>query len=177
MIKPSDYVISFLAGLVNRHKTIDILNNPYSLSIKRLKIKIELYKVGKDQSQCDIKFAFKKLLHSSLCCGYRFYLEDKIVSYCTDTGVCDNLYSLAEKSDVFITECSLLPGQQSELWPHLNPEKAAQVAKDSKANKLVLMHFDAGLYLTMKERENAEKQATKIFRNTFVAKDTTSIEL
>ncbi len=152
-----------------------MLNGPYSLSMKKLKTKIKLYELGKNKIGSKVKFEFKKLSHTSLCYGYRFYLENKIISYCTDTGLCDNLYFLADKSDLFITECSLLPGQQSELWPHLNPEKAAYVAKKAGVKKLMLTHFDAGNYKTLEDREMAEIVVKEIFADAFTARDNLSM--
>jgi len=55
---------------------------------------------------------------------------------------------------------------EDKNWPHLNPRNAARVARDSGAKKLALIHFDASLYLTLKDRKKVEKQAQKIFKNT-----------
>lgn len=105
------------------------------------------------------------------CFGYRLEIENKIVSYCTDTGYCDNSVELSRNADLLISECSLAPGQQTPDWPHMNPELAAKLAVESGAKKLALTHFDAAVYETMAQRKRAEKIAKRIFRNTIAAKD------
>jgi ribonuclease BN (tRNA processing enzyme) len=53
----------------------------------------------------------------------------------------------------------------------MNPELAAEAAKEACVQQLVLFHFDASNYKTIKEREEAEKSARKIFQNTTAAVD------
>jgi ribonuclease BN (tRNA processing enzyme) len=119
----------------------------------------------------------RPLKHSILCYGYRLESDNKIVAYCTDTGVCTNLIYLAKKSDLFITECSYKTGQANEACPHLNPASAAKVAKASGAKKMVLIHFDASLYLNFKHRAEARKVSKKIFQNTLAGRDNMRIDL
>jgi len=152
-----------------------IIAKPYTVPIKQLKTKIRLNELNRRAPSINVKF--RKLVHPTVCYGFRFILEDKIISYCSDTGVCDNLFLLAKDADLLITECSHKSGYEDKNWPHLNPESAAYVAKESRAKKLVLVHFDASLYLTMNDRNDAEIQAKKIFKNTFVAVDNTEIEI
>jgi ribonuclease BN (tRNA processing enzyme) len=45
------------------------------------------------------------------------------------------------------------------------------VAKRGKVKKLILAHFDAGVYLTNKDRILAQSAARKIFKNTLSARD------
>ena len=110
------------------------------------------------------------MVHVSPCYGYRFYLENKIIIYCTDTGPCRNLGLLARQADLLITECAYKGGETTK-WPHLNPVLAAQAAQEAGAKKLVLVHFDASLYTTLKDRREAQAKARKIFPNTLAARD------
>lgn len=153
-----------------------IVNQPYTLPIKQLKTEIRVNELDK-KSAVPVNVEFRKLKHSSLCYGFRFILENKVISYCLDTGICENLLHLAKNADLLITECSYKSGMEDKSWPHLDPENAAQVARDSGAKKLSLIHFDASLYLTLKDRKKAEKQAQEIFRNTFTAVDNQEIDL
>ena len=153
-----------------------IINKPYTLSIKQLKTEIRLNELYKN-STVSVNVEFGKLKHSSLCYGFRFILENKIISYCPDTGICKNLLHLAKNADLLIAECSYKSGMEDKNWPHLNPESAARVVCDSGAKKLALIHFDASLYLTLKDRKKAEKQAQKIFKNTFTAVDNQEVIL
>lgn len=148
---------------------------PYTMPINDLKMKVQIKEIDEEKPALNVEAA--KLVHSSLCYGYRFNLNGKILTYCTDTGVCDNMLKLAQNADLLITECALKPGKQTDNWPHLNPEFAAKVALDAKAKRLALVHFDAEEYPTMKERKNAEKVARGIFKNTFAAQDDQAILL
>jgi ribonuclease BN (tRNA processing enzyme) len=155
-----------------------VINKPFTVPFDKLSTKVKLVDIESGKNPRP-EFLEKKLLlkHSDRCLGYRFNLENKMVSYCTDTGSSDNLYKLAEKADLLITECALKSGEFNEKWGHLNPEVAANVAKKSKAKKLVLTHFDANAYKTLKERKQAEDSAKKIFKNTSSAYDRMNIEL
>lgn len=128
-----------------------------------------------------IKAPFKiepyRLNHPSPCWGYRLSAEGKILAYGTDTGLCPNLYKLAEQADLYISESSWLPGETYRGWTHLNPEQAAGVAKKAQVKKLILTHFDASRYTTLAHRKKAEQAARKIFKNTIAAKDNQVINL
>ncbi|GAG84438.1 unnamed protein product, partial [marine sediment metagenome] len=116
-----------------------IINNPYTMPIRQLKTGIRLNELNK-KSNVPVNVEFRKLKHFSLCYGFRFTLEGKTISYCPDTGICKNLLLLAKNADLLVTECSYKSGKQDENWPHLNPESAARVARDSGAKKLALIH-------------------------------------
>ena len=72
---------------------------------------------------------------------------------------------------MLISECALPSGKEDPTWPHMNPEKAASLAKEMGAKKLMLTHFDAGKYRTLEEKMEAERVAKKIFPNTAAATD------
>ena len=147
-----------------------IINRPYSKPIKDIKTKIRLHELVDGKTSLD-NIEFKRLRHTVDCLGYRFNFDDKVLAYCTDTGICKNLYDLAKGADLLITECSYLPGQTDEKWPHLNPEDSARIAKKAKVGKLMLLHFDAASYPTFKERSQAEACAKSIFKNSKAVKD------
>ena len=74
------------------------------------------------------------LRHASLTLGYRFAIDGRIISYCPDTGYCENAVALSLASDLLITECAYKEGQSFEEWPHLNPETAARIAREAGQN-------------------------------------------
>ncbi|VVB98754.1 Ribonuclease BN [uncultured archaeon] len=119
------------------------------------------------------------LLHADLAWGFRFSFPDgKIISYCTDTGPCENLVKLSSGADAMITECSMPPGTKTDnKWPHLTPEGAAKAAKEAVCKKLYLTHFAADFYNTLADRKKAEAAARKIFPNTVAAKDGLTFEI
>ncbi len=162
------------AGLKKFFK--DVIKKPYSVPISRLKMRIGLHEI-KPTSLLPLGAQCKPLKHASVCYGYKFISEGKVVTYCTDTGTCRNLALLAQKADLFITECSFKSGQVNNKWPHLNPEQAAQVARKARCKKMVLLHFDASIYVNKAQRQEAAAIAKKIFRNTVAAVDGLSINL
>jgi ribonuclease BN (tRNA processing enzyme) len=103
------------------------------------------------------------LRHSSLTLGYRIAIDGRIIAYCPDTGYCENAVTLAREADLLITECSYKKNQSCESWPHLNPETAARIACEARTKRLVLTHFDASVYQSLPEREEAEALAARIF--------------
>ncbi|HOX55141.1 MAG: ribonuclease Z [Candidatus Omnitrophica bacterium] len=146
-----------------------IINYPYSIPFKKLKIPVKVKEFCPNSLPFDIK-SFK-LRHSTFVHGYRLTSKGRTVAYAADTGICPNLYRLAENADLLIAECAYRPGQQANSWPHLNPESAARVAKKANAKKLALIHFDAYYYPNLKKRILAENCAKKIFFNTISTKD------
>lgn len=148
-----------------------IIAPPFTQSINKMPYRVEIEELT--EGVCNVPFPVtcKLLVHRDSCFGYRFDLDGKVVAYCTDTGVCDSMLELAADADVFISECSLKSGQNSKTWPHMNPEDAAETAKKARVKKLVLTHFDANVYRTMKERKEAERNAKRIFKNTIGAVD------
>ena len=159
-------------GLSGTKKGIEfIIKHPYSSPFADLSLKIKFHDLQEGTHNVGFPMTCKLLTHADPCLGYRFEIENKIITYCTDTGICPNLYELAQNADVFISECSYKSGQEVWGWPHLKPEEAAEVAVKSEVKKLFLTHFDASTYTTIKERKEAEKIAKKIFSNTIAAYD------
>ena len=153
----------------------DLIKQPLTLALTDLKTKTEVI----DLSNGNLPFLDEWLVlrHVSRCIGFRFNFQGKIISYVPDTGPCPNADRLAQGADLLITECAFAPGQKNADWPHLNPEKAAEIARDSGANRLILVHFDAEIYDTMKKRKLAQKKAREIFKNTIVSVDDLAVTL
>lgn len=148
-----------------------VIAPPYTASTKHIRTRIRLVELSSRKKKLPVDCEYLKLDHISLCFGYRFEIRGRIISYCTDTGPCKNYLRLAKNTDILISECAFLTKERSARWPHLNPESAAALAKKAGAKKLILVHFDASRYDTMLKRKKAQKQARRIFPNTFAAKD------
>lgn len=146
------------------------LKRPYTSSVLLLPTKVRFHTVT-GNSTSPIKFDTARLRHSVPCHGYKFYIEGKTVTYCTDTGLCSSLKKLAGEADLLITECAMAPGDPSANLFHITPETAASIARDSGAKKLALCHFDPAKYPTLDSRKIAEKTAGVIFNNTIAAND------
>jgi ribonuclease BN (tRNA processing enzyme) len=152
------------------------LKRPYTSPPLILPSKIRFHAV-KGNSSSPVNFETLKLRHSVTCHGYRFLIEGKTVTYCTDTGLCDNLRKLAKNTDLLITECAMAPGDKSPNIFHLTPEASASVAKEAGAKKLALFHFDPAKYPDLYSRKTAEDSARALFRDTTAANDGTTIEI
>jgi ribonuclease BN (tRNA processing enzyme) len=111
------------------------------------------------------------LIHPVPCLGFRLEIDGKVITYCTDTGICENAIILARHADLLITECGLKPGGESPGWPHLNPENAIQIARQAHAKRLALMHFGAEVYRTLAERFELRQQFKKEWPDLIVATD------
>lgn len=155
----------------------EIINDPFTVPFEKLPYPVEIYELPEKINTIPFLAKSKFLVHPSSCLGYRLELEGKIITYCPDTGVCENAIKLARNADLLIAECSLKSSQHYENWPHLNPEEAAEIAKEAKVKKLILTHFNANLYRTLKERKEAQKVARTIFKNTISAIDDMEIKI
>ena len=154
-----------------------IINSPFTIPMHQLPYRTEIHEIPEEEVITPFKVTSLPLKHSSACLGYRFEIEDKVISYCTDTGYCDNAVKLARDADLLITECALKPGQSDENWPHLSPQDADRIADDANAKMLALVHFDANEYTTLEARKQTEIEARKLFNKTFAATDDKQIEI
>ena len=109
--------------------------------------------------------------------GFRIETEGRIVTYCADTGYCENAVTLARDADLLIAECAYASGCANEAWPHLNPETAARIAREAKAKRLILVHFDAEQYPTIEDREAAAMAAQVLFPQTVAAVDGMTLDM
>lgn len=159
----------------------NIINKPYTVPFEELPFKVDIHELdethGHQKNDQDLPFSIESrlLIHSSPCFGYRFEVDGKVITYGTDTGICENVFKLAEDADLLITECSLKESSPDLKWPHLSPEDAAKIAKESRAKKLALTHFDASVYRSLEERDLIQTKMKDMFKNITIAHDGTEI--
>lgn len=153
------------------------IKSPFMLPIEKLPFRTEIIEVNDNIMKLPFKVTFLPLAHTTVTLGARFEIDDKIITYCTDTSYCDNALILSKDADVLIAECSLRPNESNDINIHLNPESAARIALESNAKKLCLMHFDASRYKSMESREEAELSARKLFNNSYKTQDGMQIEV
>ncbi len=147
------------------------LDDPFTIPVGKLGFDVRAREVSEGRHRVPVDFECRELLHAGKTFGYRLAVEGKTVTYCTDTGFCQNALELASGADVLLAECSLLPGMHRPRWPHLNPEEAARLAGEAGAGRLFLLHFDASLYPDRKARLVAQQTARRTFRDTVAAVD------
>lgn len=118
---------------------------------------VKIHELDEGMHELPFRVECRPLIHPAPCFGYRVEIDGRVITYCTDTGVCDNAVILARDADLLITECSLKPGEENPTWPHLNPEDAIGIARRAQAKRLALTHFGAENYKTLAEREEVQK--------------------
>jgi len=155
----------------------NFLGRKFSVPLNKLSYPCGIHDINIGWHSKPLRFRCLKLRHASKCYGYRFELEGKVISYCTDTGYCKAAIELSKNVDLLISECALAQGQTTPDWPHLNPQLAAKLATESNAKRLIMTHFDANEYHTLKQRKEAEKTARKIFNKCISAKDNMQLSL
>jgi ribonuclease BN (tRNA processing enzyme) len=154
-----------------------LVREPFTVPFAKLPYPVNFIELSEGRHNDPFPIECRLLLHPVPCFGYRLVIDNRIITYCTDTGFCENAVLLAQDADLLITECGLLPGEQSPGWPHLNPETAIRIAKESDAKRLALMHFGAEVYKSSDDRARIKKQFEPSFPGLIVASDDLSIEL
>jgi ribonuclease BN (tRNA processing enzyme) len=154
----------------------DVIKQPYTAPRSFLSVQLRLHEISGGVSKPGW-VSYLPLKHSTLCYGYSINREGKKIVFCTDTGICENLFLLAKGADLFISECSLKPGQINRKWPHLNPQDAAKAAARAGARRLALLHFDSEVYLDINERKRALRVAKNIFKNSLACMDDLVLKL
>ena len=161
--------------------TGDILNHivarPFTVPIERLPFPVSVIELGEQESTLPFQVNYLPMDHSDPCYGYRITIENRTITFCTDTGYCKNAVKLAQDADLLITECAFLPGENNTDWPHINPETAARIALESKVKQLVMTHFDASRYINREQRINSQMIAQQVFKNTISSFDGMTIEI
>ncbi len=146
-----------------------IMRPPFMQTPQSHKMKVDIIPVSQAKD-LPFKLEYKELLHIVPTIGFRVQSEGKTLVYGLDSGPCANLTKLAKEADLFITECSFLPGQTPNKI-HLNPQQAAQTALDANAKLMALIHFKADDYTTLEQRDEALAAAGHIFAATFAPYD------
>jgi len=155
----------------------NVVKSPYTVPFSELQFPVKINELAEGKHQTPFPLECRFLIHPSPCLGYRFMIEDKIITYCTDTGVSSNAVILAKDADLLITECSLKLGEANGNWPHLNPLDAIKIAEKAKSKKLALTHFDANNYLSMKERDQIKDELGTKFKELLIAQDNMEINI
>ncbi len=158
-----------------RQRITDFINYPFTIPLNDLSYPVRIIELPDEISVLPFKVTTGWLKHTQPVVGYRFSLS-KEIAFCTDTGRCDMLYTLAKDADLLITECSNLPGEISDDWPHLCPEQTFEVAKTADAKQLLLVHFSADRYTTKDMRENI-RNLPLAPQNLIIGQDDMVIEL
>lgn len=113
----------------------------------------------------------KKISPQEIC----FTKKGKIVSYISDTGICEGAKELARDADLVICESTYTSRHidKTEKYLHLTSEQAAMIASQSNAKELILTHFSQ----RYNDVSELLEEAKSIFPNTKAAFDLMKIKL
>lgn len=150
---------------------------PFTVPLKDLPFAVNVQELSAGTHEIPFRVTCLPLVHPAPCFGYRLELDGKTVTYCTDTGVCDNAVVLGRDADLLITECGLKSGEESPGWPHLNPENAIGIARDARAKRLALTHFGAEVYKTPDERMSVQARFGKECPGLIAATDGLTVDV
>jgi len=114
----------------------------------------------------NISYKGKKYLAKNLT----FEEHSKKISFVLDTSMNDKIIPFVKDSNLLICESSfgLELAKRAQDYKHLTTEQASKIAKKAKVGKLFLTHISQRY---KKEPQKILKQAKKIFKNSFLAKD------
>lgn len=103
--------------------------------------------------------------------------KGRIVTILGDTRITNASVKLAQDADVLVHESTFnkTEAKMARNYYHSTTHQAAEVAKASRAKRLILTHISAR-YLAQ-DALNLEKEAQEIFPNTKIAKDFDIIEI
>jgi len=101
---------------------------------------------------------------------------DKKITFILDTRINKNAISLAQKSDILISESTFNEElkEKAKEYKHLTAKDAATIAKKSKSKKLYLTHLSQRFD---KDHSILLKEAKKTFKESFLVKDLDKISL
>jgi Metal-dependent hydrolases of the beta-lactamase superfamily III len=154
-----------------------IMRQPYTVPLSDMPFRVGVFELPAEHALAPYLKDARPLVHAAPCLGFRFEIEGRTIAYCTDTGMCSNLIELGRNADLLITECSAISGQRRDSWPHLSPEDAVTIAKETRAKRVALVHFNAALYPTLESRKAVQEKLAREADNILVTFDDMVIEL
>ncbi len=128
---------------------------------------LQKLKQGKDISHKGKKYFVKDLT---------FIENSKKISFVLDTNLNSRIIPFVKDSDLIVCESTFSSEEEKRAkeYHHLTSGQAGKIAKDSNSKKLILTHISQRY---TKNQEKMLKEAKKIFKNSFLAKDLMSVEI
>lgn len=100
---------------------------------------------------------------------FSFEKKGQSFAFVMDTRLCENAFELARNVDLLVCESTFLETEtrEAEAYGHLTATHAAQIARDAKADLLVLTHFSQ----RYKSIRDFLEEARKVHPNVLAMKD------
>lgn len=89
----------------------------------------------------EISFTTLPVRHPVPSYAIRFEHEGKSICYTGDTNTCESLAQFVRLADLLLADACFTDALWHENLPHLSARKAAEVARDAQAKRLMLTHF------------------------------------
>ena len=154
-----------------------LFSDPYTLKYTNYKNKIKILTFDKNSiPKLPFNFISKKLDHSDPSYGFKFFLDNKIISYCTDTKHCENIFKLSSNSDLLILECNQIRKKNNF---HLSFQEIKKSITRFNSKKIALTHFGPEDFSSIKDRFSKLKKKINLYKNIkiFITKDLDFIKL
>ncbi len=151
-------------------KDVKKIKKSFIKKINKLGIKrgpwLEDLRKGKDVTVDDHKFKSSDSI---------MRIPGKKLGFIFDTRLCDNMYDIAEDVDLLIGEATYLHKEveKAKEYGHLTAKQLAQVASESNAKKLVMIHFSQ----RYKSTNDHEREARLFLKDSHSAKDFMKIKV
>ncbi|MCK4919432.1 MAG: hypothetical protein KAS71_00210 [Bacteroidales bacterium] len=157
---------------------VAISKEPFVKSIENMEYPVEIVGI-KPNWYYETFFSFQalSLVHNTTAFCYRLDISNKSISYSVDTKLCENVYKISENADVFICDAALKSNDNADGKFHMKINEAFKVASKSNVKLLILTHFGALRYKSIKERELEAQSAESEFNNYIVGIDGKEITL
>ena len=142
------------------------------------KRKLKKFKIKEGRHLSNLKEG-KNIIYNGkryLAKNLAYHENEKKISIVLDTSLNNKIAPLVKNSDVFICESSFHSelGKKAKEYQHLTAEQTADIAKKAKVKRLILTHISQRYN---KNQEKILREAKKIFRNVYLAKDLDVIEV
>jgi ribonuclease Z len=104
-----------------------------------------------------------------------YSVPGKIISYVTDTAICNGVNKLAENVDLLILEGTLLDNLKKNAFKskHLTVKQAALIASENNSKKLIVTHISQ----RYKDTNEIVAEARDYFDNSIIAEDFMKIKV
>ena len=89
---------------------------------------------------------------------------EKCFCYTGDTNTCEELADFAKGCDLLLADACFTDALWNENLPHLSARKAAELARDAGASRLILTHFRPDI-----SRDTLLSEAQEAFDNVCLA--------
>ncbi|OGO84462.1 MAG: hypothetical protein A2Y22_05495 [Clostridiales bacterium GWD2_32_59] len=148
---------------------------PYNIDISKAKYEFKSIESADTIEIGDVKVYTIENNHPGGGLGYKVTYNNKSCCYITDYEVKgenrDELMNFIKDTDILIIDATynMEEYRQKVGWGHSTWEEVTCIAKDAKVKKLYLFHHEPTR--TDKELDVIQKNARKILKNTFCAKE------